>query len=304
MTDPTAALVSYIDARLDSMERSPGTWGTGESMELQAFLLLELRTFVLRRRTHARNPYETRDAYLKLVRKRFPEAPGYLMSALLPGEHAEEELAGLLGALRREVVARLGPEDPFAQAALVIEIRFTDPGKAAPFSAACRYFSRFQRAIRAFARRIEGGSSSNLWLTTPEVCVRTEEGSARLLMILDVLVGQDAPLEERARASLLALMDVLSWVAGETPTEPAPLVRGAGAQELREQVVRLVPAGKIAAVRIGGTATARAPIVLEASHGRRIEQLIAKGRLESRQEQHGRATRPACSELAGGRGSA
>ncbi|HSN99960.1 MAG TPA: hypothetical protein VLS89_16810, partial [Candidatus Nanopelagicales bacterium] len=60
MADPTSALISYIDSRLATMERSPGTWGSSESLDFQALLLLELRTFVLRRRTYEIDPYETR----------------------------------------------------------------------------------------------------------------------------------------------------------------------------------------------------------------------------------------------------
>lgn len=275
MCDPAAALVRYIDARLASMERSPGTWGTRESLELQALLLLELRTFVLRRRTHARNPYETRDAYMKLVRERFPETPGYLMSALLPQERAEDELPGLLGELRREVVGRLGPEDPFAYGALVLEVRFAASGKRAPFSAACRYFSRFQRAVRAFARVLGSGASpSNIWLAAPELRVLDGEGGARVLMIVDDLAGKEAKPEEHAGAPLRALMDVLAWVAGEVHEPPAAIARGDGAHGLREHVRRLVPRGRVASVRLGGTAAGRAPIVVEAVHIRRVDALI------------------------------
>jgi hypothetical protein len=51
MSDTIDAAVGYIDRRLATMERSPGTWGSAESLELQALLLLEVRTFLLRRRT-------------------------------------------------------------------------------------------------------------------------------------------------------------------------------------------------------------------------------------------------------------
>jgi hypothetical protein len=103
-----ARIVAYIDRRLATMIRAPGTWGSPESLELQALLLLEVRTFALRPRAHAENPYEVRNLYAQLVRRRFHCSPNVSMAHTLC---AEGDLPQFIAALRDEVIARL-PEEP------------------------------------------------------------------------------------------------------------------------------------------------------------------------------------------------
>src|SRR4051794_35426300 len=104
MSDTVTEAVAYIDRRLATMKRSPRSWGSLESLELQALLLLELRTFLLRRRTYASDPYEVRDAYARFVTHRLPENPGRFMADVLPAERLAEELPALIAALREEIV--------------------------------------------------------------------------------------------------------------------------------------------------------------------------------------------------------
>ena len=73
--DISADVVAYIDRRLATMERAPWSWGSPESLELQAMLLLEIRTYILRRLTYESNPFEARDVYTGFVRKHFPTDP-------------------------------------------------------------------------------------------------------------------------------------------------------------------------------------------------------------------------------------
>lgn len=146
MTDVTSAIVAYIDKRLDGMVRAPSTWGTVESLDLQALLLLELRTFVLRKKTHESDPFEARDAYIALVAERFPSAAATFLSNLVPQERAREELVTLLQELR-VIVNTLGPEDPFAHYPLVIEIEQQKRYRTASFGRVCYAFNRFERAL-------------------------------------------------------------------------------------------------------------------------------------------------------------
>lgn len=260
MGDLTGALVRHIDTRLDTMERAPNTWGSSESMDLQALLLLELRTFVLRRRTYENDPYEARDAYIGYVREHFPEAPASFLSSLVP----HEDLPRTIGEMRCDVVSVLGAEDPFEVAPIVLEIRFVK-GSGAPFSAACRTFCRFERALRAVARaKGRKGAGAVIRLSTPEIRP-LDGGAAGVQMIVDTLAAGSA--EEPARAALDSALELLCWWSGARDDEPAWMPRaGASRDELLKYIGRLLPRGPIASVRIGGTLAGGAPIVVTREH--------------------------------------
>ena len=103
------AVIEYIDDRLETMQTAPGSWGSTESLELQALLLLELRTFILRRRAYERNPFEARNLYIKFVRDHFPGSPASLMNDAA-GERSDLIVPKLIGELRRSFIERLPPE--------------------------------------------------------------------------------------------------------------------------------------------------------------------------------------------------
>jgi hypothetical protein len=109
-------LMAYLDQRLASMDRAPGSWGSPESLEMQALLLLEIRTYVCRRTTYDTNPFETRNAYLRFVAREFPASKNTLMSSAL-GERASDDLPALIKKMREEIVAKLPPEDALARPA-------------------------------------------------------------------------------------------------------------------------------------------------------------------------------------------
>lgn len=142
--DTVQAAIAYIDRRLATIDRGPGTWGSPESLELQTLLLFEIRTFLLRRRTYTKNPYEARFAFLRFIRGYIPDATAQMMAAQIPHDRVEEELPKLLGTFRDEVALRIPPEDPFETNELVLELTFAArPDGIVPF----QYFIAFHLAI-------------------------------------------------------------------------------------------------------------------------------------------------------------
>lgn len=108
--DRIQAAIDYIDRRLATIDKAPGTWGSPESLELQTLLLFEIRHFLLRPKTYVKNPYEARRAFFRFVRKHIENVGAGLMSAQIPADSVEEELPRLLGIFRDEVVLRIEAE--------------------------------------------------------------------------------------------------------------------------------------------------------------------------------------------------
>ncbi|WP_437726600.1 hypothetical protein [Sorangium sp. So ce861] len=264
MSDPISAAVDYLDRRLSTVKRAPGTWGSPESLELQSLLLLELRTFLLRRRTHAKSPFEVRDAYVRFIHARFPDRPGYLLSALLPPDHVQADLPPLLEEFRRQIVEKLLREDPFAVNELVLELVLGGRKREARFAAACRYFCRFERALRAFLRTgAPARRGARAILPEPEVQVlRDDGGGMRVRILINGLDrGGCAPVDREALGALLA---TLAWLDGkaERPgaAQDAPSVEAAR---------RLLPRSGLRSICIGGVTTGSAPLVLQTRGERR-----------------------------------
>jgi hypothetical protein len=108
--DRIQAAIDYIDRRLATIDKAPGTWGSPESLELQTLLLFEIRHFLLRPRTYVKNPYEARRAFFRFVRKHIENAGAGLMSAQISAARVEQELPRLLGIFRDEVALRIEAE--------------------------------------------------------------------------------------------------------------------------------------------------------------------------------------------------
>ncbi len=279
MSDTVTEAVAYIDRRLGMMKRAPKTWGSPESLELQALLLLELRTFLLRRRTYASDPYEVRDAYARFVAHKFPESPGRFMADVLPAERLVQELPDLVAALRDEIVSTLGPEDPFRTAAVAVEVRFPAGFATPPFGKAARYVGRLISTIGAIVRGT-GGRSTDAAFPVPDVRFSSHAGAGPSVMFaFDLPGGESAAIKahlEALRKALsvveCALIDHDRGLAQMCILLPEPHERTMIAQKVR----RLRFTRGIDEVRIGGEALQRLPSLLSADFGSRIDALIER----------------------------
>jgi hypothetical protein len=112
--NPILDAVEYLDKRLATIDKTPGTWGSLESLELQTLLLLEVRTYLLRPKTHQKNPFEVRSAYIRFIRSHIKDASAESIAVQLARQGNADELPRLLGEFRDQVVVQLGPEEPLS----------------------------------------------------------------------------------------------------------------------------------------------------------------------------------------------
>jgi hypothetical protein len=261
------------------MKRAPKSWGSPESLELQALLLLELRTFLLRRRTYTSDPFEVRDAYARFVAHRLPDSPGRFMADVLPAEQIVQELPALVAALRDDIVSTLGPEDSFKTAAVAIEVRFHPEMVIPPFGKAARYVGRLLSTMGAIVRGT-GGRSTDAAFTVPDVRFSSREGAGpSVLFAFDLPGGESAAIRAQVEAlqtalvvAECALVDEDFGLARVCAALPEPHARAMIAQKVR----RLQFARGIHSVQIGGVALQRSPILLDETFGPRIDALIER----------------------------
>ncbi len=105
MSDAETIMVvlQRINRSLDAMAKAPRMWGSQESLELQALLLLEMKCAVLR-------PGEEsfiRDAYEAFIKDTFEDPPATLLSCILHKAGRGEELSSHLQRFRLIVEERL-----------------------------------------------------------------------------------------------------------------------------------------------------------------------------------------------------
>lgn len=180
LSDSIQAAIRYIDRRLATIDQAPSTWGSPESLELQTLLLFEIRHFLLRRRTYAKNPYEARRAFFRFVREHINNAGAALMAAQIPPDQVEEELPKLLGLFRNEVALRIEPENPFELNDLVVELIFTrEPSGTAPFE----YLVTLQD-VMTLIYKAETSSSTSLQWSRPEFRWLEDEPNPRSLFVM------------------------------------------------------------------------------------------------------------------------
>ncbi len=282
MSDVVTAAVAYIDRRLATMRRAPKSWGSPESLELQALLLLELRTFLLRRRTHAGDPYEVRDAYARFLAQRFPDLPGRFMIDAIPAEDLAQRMPDRVMALRDEVVSSLGPEDPFQTAALAVEVRFR-PGLATPpFAKAARYVARLLGAIGKVVRGT-GGRSTDVAVPLPDIRLApgNDDTGPGILFAFDPVQGDRAAVQGYwdALAKLVHLVASFDEAPG-----PARLREMFPDSREREVVVgaarRLYPRSTIVSATLGGQGLGRAPLRVEAQAVWRLDALVELSQMD------------------------
>lgn len=97
MTPFEQRVLRFIDARLESMVRVPGSWGSEESVELQVLQLLELRLVVLAPLPEPSRDRRVQDDYVRYLADIFPGAPPETLTSLLNRHERQAEFAALLG---------------------------------------------------------------------------------------------------------------------------------------------------------------------------------------------------------------
>lgn len=107
---PGPEMVEWLQVRLDYLERAPGMWGSAESIEFVALLLIEARQAIVRPKAHIANPYETREAYMHFVRAVNGESTNTFLHCILREEGRLAELPKLIGDYGRWVAREYPPE--------------------------------------------------------------------------------------------------------------------------------------------------------------------------------------------------
>lgn len=100
-----SSAIEYLDKRLATIDKAPGTWGSPESLELQVLLLLELRTFLLRPVAYRKNPFEVRSAFVRFIRQQVKGATAEPLFVQLQRSGRVNELPQLLGEFRNHIVS-------------------------------------------------------------------------------------------------------------------------------------------------------------------------------------------------------
>lgn len=116
MTPLERRVLRFIDTRLESMVRVPGSWGSEESVELQVLQLLELRLVVLAPLPEPSRDRRVQDDYIRYLSRLFPGAPPETLTSLLNRHGRQTELSSLLRRFVEQQMLR-----PETQAAKVTE---------------------------------------------------------------------------------------------------------------------------------------------------------------------------------------
>jgi hypothetical protein len=268
MSDPLGIMVDRIDESLDLMAKAPRMWGSPESMELQALLLLELRAMASRHSVlHGRRPSGLREAYERFVTDTLGAAgTGSLLSSGLEAVGRTNELHTLLTSFANGFETWL-PADDTSEDDLTIEIRGA-PGAALPFSAVCKYYENFQHGLQSLAKQAgkaagmsasEASKSANYPTPTMTVAATRGGGQVVRLSLSQPQWGQleldrtDRP-EQIVRSAVGVAARVARWAGKGAPIGESASVsrRPADRVEAAFQTMKMLPPEGIASVRIGG----------------------------------------------------
>jgi hypothetical protein len=101
-----AALLDFIESRIESLLVRPGLWGSDEAVEMQLLQLLEVR-FLATSASLVDEVHQVQDRYIRFLRERFPEEPPEALSGILSRLGRSDELANLLREFERSEASRL-----------------------------------------------------------------------------------------------------------------------------------------------------------------------------------------------------
>jgi hypothetical protein len=275
-----ATVLHWANERLDALLGAPPMWGSNEAVEMQALLLLELRSLALRPEESSASPDAVFALYTTFLRQRFPErAPAPLC------EIEGAPFAEILAEFRRLLDHRLLAEDPFQHADLVIRLAYKPESRpsAQSFTGAC---DDVRRAIRAFARgadkktgRVRKEVEALTDFSLRDVRVTQPNGApadAWLLLERGASTQTGQLAIDEVRAALSSLASTATWLESGDDVSALPIDDNDARVRAAVQTMRLLPRRDVALVEIGGVlAGAPKPFVLRASHQGRCVSILA-----------------------------
>lgn len=289
-----AYVLQYIDGQLDSLARRPGMWGPALAIELQALLLLEFRSVMLRPGFDAENPRAVRDALASFVAEKFPDGAGVPLARALATAGREHELPVLLAEFRARLVADMHADNPFETNDLAVVLRLKKDVARPSASSVGGYIEDLRRALRGILRtKAQGRMAKELEVATDfglsDVVVVPSNGvPGRVVLPLTYRAPEQlsSPAvvkvpEEEIRDALAHVAATVAWADRDAPVaELAEVLTDATRREkVAAQTLRLMPRGvDVEAVEIGGRLVARAePMRLTRDQKPRVKQVRVEG---------------------------
>lgn len=300
MTSLRTAVERWVDTTLDSMLKRPRMYGSTESVELQALLLLDLRAFIAHPEAEEKTPGRVFEAWLAAFGRRYPQVGASLPSGALQTLHAHDEAAQFralteaLDEFRRALVAELAPDNPFAQHDLALAVRMQKGKRLPPASRIGAFYSLVGQVMRSVVRR--GGTRGKLPREYEEAIAVFPAGGfeivpengigAQIVMPFDWPQGAQTSLpsvpspEVVVRDAFGRFVSVAAWASDDEPMQR--LVQAVADAPTRTRMaldaMRLLPpmGGDIEAVEIGGRSIHRElPVSLRPQARERLLDVVA-----------------------------
>jgi hypothetical protein len=291
-------IIEHIDARLASMSL-PGAarmWGSGESLELQALQLLELRTLALRPYSFTADPREMRRAYMSFVAKKVKNPPSMLMWAILEQGNASTTLPAFIGDITRNVAQELPQDDPVSESPLALELQFSAAEEDVSFAKVCRYYYKFEESVTAVAKRQVSSREyknrvSGTYFPVPDIRIVRKLGAGpRVQLPIGAPLGGDGhvsnfgPLagkgahEDLFMRGLDKTLELATWACSEDAISPDIAFNMFSNRKALNDVARktfnIFPGQGIESVRVGGTYMNGSPVTVQAKYAHRMLELI------------------------------
>jgi hypothetical protein len=294
MNDLRTSLLDRIDGSLDAMIKAPRMWGSPESLELQALLLVELKCMILRPHITRENPGEVQEAYERFVKTSF-DRPATLISHILKNGH-QTDLPKYLEDFMQKIQRELAEENAFEHNDMVLDIEVRADRDIPSFAKICGYYERFMKALRAIVRHVpkektdpKDTPARATEYAVPEIRVVPGENGRTLIRIpLDqpkfgqLSIANEWMSEQRVREAIRQAMDVVVW-AEEAEPIMGNLRNLFPDSEQRKNVaahtIRMLPEAGIDAVRVGGKLLGKEPVELRPSQAPRIIPVLQEGEL-------------------------
>lgn len=266
--DLRTSLLDRIDGSLDAMIKAPRMWGSPESLELQALLLVELKCMILRPHIARENPGEVQDAYERFVKSSF-DRPATLISHILKNGR-QAELPKYIEDFMRQIDRQFPEENAYEHHDMVLDIAIRSDRDMPSFAKICGYYERFVRALRAIVRRgpkDPADSKDTFTKTTeypvPEIRVMPGENGAGALIRIpleqprfgQLSLDREFLSEQRARDAIRQAIDVVIWAEDAEPIVDnlRKLFPGDGQRKaIAAHTIRMLPQEGIESVRVGG----------------------------------------------------
>lgn len=276
-------LVGWIDARLEHMLRTPRAFGSDEAIEMQALLLLEMRSVALRPEGELDTPGRLVDAYATYLAQAYPEHPSRPLCQIIESDDLELKIAAELQKAVKVFTHQMLEENPFQHSDVAIRLTF-EKGRVPTTSALTGYYEDFRRAARAVVRphdkrtgRVTKGVEAATDFALDDARVTPKNGApAEVLLLLGMSPGQADPQSERqVRDALSGLVEMGAWASSGEDVAHAPVDDPEQRTRVAVQALRILPRRGVASAHIGGRLIGRSrPVELHREHQRRIIEVI------------------------------